>query len=165
MCRACGGISDREDDQVIRLRPATMMDSDDLLSWRNDPLTLACFKSTAEVSQEEHGRWMQFNVLNGYPTHIVMIADSKDGKVGVVRFDVDRSDVLNCDVSVTIAPEWRGHGLAKYVVSSACSYMYDMTINAEIRDWNVPSIKTFENCGFEKTGSGDGFLTYRRQPT
>lgn len=149
---------------MIALRPAMPKDADDLFAWRNDPVTLACFRSTAAVKREDHDRWMQFNVLQGYPEHIVLIAEDHDGKLGVIRFDAQRSDTMIYEASITVAPVHRGKGLARNMLAEACGYMGEFTINAEIRTANAASRRTFERCGFEEVGSDHGFVRYRKEP-
>lgn len=149
---------------MIGLRPATMTDSDDLFAWRNDPVTLACMRSTAVVAREDHDRWMHFHVLHGYPTHLVWMADNDTDAVGVVRFDCDKRDVLSYEASITIAPKFRGQGLAFPILAEACSYLPECTIKAEIRENNAPSRRIFERCGFEESGKREGFVQYKRKP-
>lgn len=149
----------------VKMRPATVQDSDRLFNWRNDPVTQAASRSTAPVPREDHDRWMQFNVINGYPQHLVMMADTDVGSVGVVRFDSVRGDVMAFDVSITLGPRYRGQGLAFEVLQEACGYMCDFTINAEIRKENIASRKLFERCGFEEISRSSGFLNYVKEPT
>lgn len=149
---------------MIDLRPATMMDSDKLFAWRNDPVTQACSRSTAPVPRADHDRWMKFNVLLGYPQHIVLIADSEFGAVGVVRFDAEKNDALSYEVSITIAPNHRGKGVARGILHTACGYMDEYTINAEVKSDNTKSRHIFEQCGFEEIGRSNGYLQYRKEP-
>jgi L-amino acid N-acyltransferase YncA len=149
---------------MIHMRPATLDDGDALLTWRNDPVTCANSRSTATVPREDHQRWMQFNVTQGYPQHLVLIADSDVGRVGVVRFDASRGDVMTYEASITVAPEHRGRGHAKTMLSEACAYMTDYTIDAVIRADNMPSRRAFEACGFDQIGSDHGFIKYRKEP-
>jgi RimJ/RimL family protein N-acetyltransferase len=149
---------------MIMMRPATPADSDLLFAWRNDPGTQAASRSTAPVPREDHERWMQFNVAYGYPQHLVMIADSDIGSLGVVRFDMDKADVLACEVSITIAPEHRGKGMAKDILSQACGYMHEYRIDAEVKHENIGSRRLFERCGFEEIGRSSGYLRYRMEP-
>lgn len=149
---------------MLELRPATIADSDSLFAWRNDPVTMACSKSTAPVSREEHDRWMKFSVAQGYPEHIVLIADDGAGSVGVVRFDSSRRDEMVYHASITVAPQHRGRGYSALMLALACSYMPEYAIRAEIRTNNTVSRKTFERCGFREVGSDHGFITYERGP-
>jgi hypothetical protein len=75
---------------------------------RNDPQTQAASRSTAPVAQSDHDRWMEFNIGYGYPEHLVFMADTDFGSVGVIRFDGDKSDVMTYSVSITVAPQYRG---------------------------------------------------------
>ena len=148
---------------MIALRPAMPKDADDLFAWRNDPVTLACFRSTAAVPREDHDRWMKFSALGGYPEHIVLIADSDWGKLGVVRFDAEKNDTMTFEASITMAPEHRGKGLAATVLAQGCVMMGEYTINAEIRRENYRSRNIFAQCGFDLVGQKDGFVQYRRE--
>jgi RimJ/RimL family protein N-acetyltransferase len=149
---------------MTNLRSATMNDADDLFAWRNDPVTMACSRSTEPVARDDHDRWMQFNVQHGYPAHLVMIAENEYGKLGVVRFDVDRSDAMIYNVSITVAPKHRGRGYSVEMLSQACAFMHESTLDAEIRTDNFRSRKIFAQCGFKLAAAGVDFVLYRREP-
>jgi RimJ/RimL family protein N-acetyltransferase len=149
---------------MTNLRSATMNDADDLFAWRNDPVTMACSRSTGPVERDDHQRWMQFNVQLGYPAHMVMIAENEYGKLGVVRFDADRSDAMVYWTSITIAPKHRGCGYSLEILSQACAFMHESTLDAEIRSDNSLSRKIFAQCGFELVESTSDFVRYRREP-
>jgi RimJ/RimL family protein N-acetyltransferase len=149
---------------MITLRPATMNDSETLFAWRNDPGTLACFRSTEAVPREDHNNWMQYSVAQGYPLHLVLIAEGTLGKIGVVRFDTARNDVMKFEVSLTIAPPHRGKGMAAGILGRACGFMDEYTLTAAIRDDNTASQRAFERCGFQLIDTKDGFRNYQRQP-
>ena len=149
---------------TVTMRQATQIDRDKLLSWRNDPETLAASRSTAPISQEEHDRWMRMSVLQGYPEHYVLIAEGDEGSVGVVRFDSSKDDLMAYDVSLIVAPKHRGQGLAHDVLREACSYMGGFTLSADIRRDNVGSRKVFERVGFEEIARDNGFLKFRKEP-
>jgi RimJ/RimL family protein N-acetyltransferase len=147
---------------MIELRFANPGDADRLFDWRNDPITLACFRSTAPVPREDHDRWMKFNVESGYGEHIVLIAENGGEPVGVIRFDADRKDIMSYDVSITVAPEHREMGFASKILAHACGLVQDFSLNAEVRHENAASKKVFESCGFATIGSDDRFVTYRK---
>lgn len=149
---------------MFDLRPATMADADILFEWANDPVTRAYSKSTGAIPREDHDRWMQYNVLYGYPKHLVMIADSDCGRVGVVRFDTLQDDVMSARVSITISPEFRGQKIAGTILGQACQLMHESTLVAEIRPENAASKKIFEGCGFELVKTSQDFLHYKRMP-
>lgn len=147
----------------MKMRHAVMEDSEDLFRWRNDPVTQAAFKSTAPVSREAHNEWMWRHVRYGGADHIVLIGITDNGeKAGVVRFEA-RSD-LEYEVSLTVAPEHRGHGCAAEILMMGVTGMPEFAINAEIRTENRASQNVFAVCGFRQVGSDKNFLKYRRGP-
>jgi RimJ/RimL family protein N-acetyltransferase len=148
---------------MFDFRPARMSDADTLFAWRNDPVTRAGFRSTAEVPREDHDRWMQFNVLQGYPTHIVMIAETDEGSCGVVRFDADRRDVMSYETSVIVAPNFRGRGLGAPMLAAACANMSGCKLHTVVRPENAASRKTFEGAGFVHVGEDGEFMLYKKE--
>ena len=149
---------------MLDLRPAKMSDADRLLKWANDPVARAWSKSATPITSDDHDRWMQFNVLMGYPQHIVMIAETEDGPVGVVRFDAKKRDVLSYTVSINMDPNYRGNGLGYAVLAEACRMMQENTLLAEMRYENAASINIFERCGFRLVGDDGAFVQYKREP-
>jgi RimJ/RimL family protein N-acetyltransferase len=149
---------------LIEMRPARIADSEMLLEWRNDPETRAASKETDPISEAEHARWMKFNVLMGYPEHLVMIAETDLGSIGTVRFDAVKKDLMSYRVGIIIAPQHRGKRLAADVLARACGIMQDFNLLAEIRYKNAASIKTFEACDFLPINDDGEFLTYQRKP-
>lgn len=149
---------------MIRIRPATADDSEQLLAWRNDPMTQAMSKSTAPVMPDAHARWMMMHVMQGYPAHLVMIAENDLGALGVVRFDCQKNDTMHYDVGITMNPKYRGRGIAKGVLSQACNLMDEFTIHADVRKENAASRHLFERCGFEEVSRSSGYINYRKEP-
>ncbi len=141
-----------------------MADADQLFEWANDPDTRASSKSSAPIPRGDHDRWMQFNVLQGYPQHMVMIADTDSGSVGVVRFDAERQDVMRYRVSITVAPKFRGQRLAHGILAESCRMMQESTLLAEVNAGNAASRRIFEKCGFEEIGSKGEFVQLKREP-
>ncbi len=141
-----------------------MSDSDRLFAWANDPLARSWSASTAPIERADHDRWMQFNVLMGYPQHIVMIAETEHGPIGVVRFDAKKRDVLTYTVSINMAPKARGQGFGYAVLAEACRLMQENTLLANIKNENMASISIFEKCGFQRIGSDGEFIRFKRKP-
>jgi RimJ/RimL family protein N-acetyltransferase len=143
---------------MIWLLPVTWDDSADLLRWRNDPVTRANSRSTAEVSQEDHDAWMAACMAPDHPKGSVWVADCDGTSVGVVRIS------LECEVSITVAPEHRGKGHAKEMLRQACENAGPFALDAEIRITNTASQYVFEQCGFKMISSDGEFMQYRRIP-
>jgi L-amino acid N-acyltransferase YncA len=140
---------------MISLRLAKMEDADDLLAWRNDPITRMNSRSTAEVSREDHQDWMERMIARPSDDCIVLVAEG----VGVVRFDQSEECY---EVSITIAPSERGKGLGKDILDYACVLMDNRTLIAEIRAGNLASRRIFEQTGFKLVRDDGEFVQYKR---
>jgi len=140
---------------MICLLPVTWDDSADLLRWRNDPVTRANSRNTAEVSPDDHQAWMRVCMSPSHPKGKVWIADVDGTSVGMVRIAAD------CEVSINVAPEHRGKGYSKTMLKQALDQMKVPYLFAEIKQTNAASRHIFEQCGFEMADESDGILRYR----
>lgn len=158
-----GNGADRLADLMrLSLRPATAGDGEDLLSWRNDPVTRANSLDTAEVGRDHHFAWMARAL--GDPERVLLIAERDGGKLGMVRFD--RCCPGEWRVSISVAPAARGRGIGLALLSAAILRLERQhgpaVLYAEIRAANRPSQRIFEACGFVRDDSDDGVFYYRR---
>jgi pseudaminic acid synthase len=131
----------------VRLRNATMEDSEQLRAWRNDPVTRQMSIHTAEVSASEHADWLQKALAS--PERSVLMAETGDGTVGVVR--LDRQSSRQAEVSLTLAPSNRGKGLSASVLQAAESFARqrgDVRLLATIKVDNEASIRAFKRAGY-----------------
>ncbi|MFJ4107275.1 GNAT family N-acetyltransferase [Oerskovia enterophila] len=100
---------------VIEVRPAVSADAAVLLRWRNDPVTRTVSRTTDRVRWSDHVAWLE-RVLAS-PERLLLVAESDGRRVGTVRFDA--LDGGCWEVSITLAPEVRGRGLAARVLEAA----------------------------------------------
>lgn len=136
---------------MVRLRPASMADSDALFAWRNDPLTRANSKTTTPLDPRQHVSWLERVLAD--PTVSLYVAEERGRRLGVVRIDSDGA------VAITVAPEHRGKGLATEMLLALPT---DRDLRADIRTDNLPSRRAFEKAGFVWAGEKDAFVHYRR---
>lgn len=149
---------------MLYLRPATMEDSANLLAWRNDPETCANSRNTAAISPKRHNLWMEINVRFGYPTRIILIAETGDNvPVGVLDFAASDPMMKSYIVSITIAPKMRGRGYGKEALALGVKRMTARMLKAEIRSENVASRSIFRACGFKHVNQVKGFEFLERE--
>jgi len=171
-------------------RPATLQDARQLWIWRNDPLTRAGSRSTAEVLWDDHLRWLTASLNR--TDRILLVVDDAMGLVGTVRWDLAREQAgeqagalrgsHEWEVSVTVAPERRGQALARpllragEVALSGCTSesMRSETMRssgthvtaylAVVHSDNRASIRLFETSGYVPDLPPDpaGFMWYRK---
>lgn len=102
------GAAPPRDGAAVRARPAVLTDAETLWVWRNDPATRANSRSSEEVPWENHLAWLESSLTRD--DRLLLVADDDSGPVGTVRWDHEGGD--EWEVSITVAPERRGQGLA-----------------------------------------------------
>lgn len=149
----------------LTLRPATRADGEDLLIWRNDPVTRANSLDTAPVERETHFQWLDRTLAD--PERLVLMAERLGSKVGMVRFDLCRPGEWR--VSIGVAPSERGRGLGRALLAFAIQRLErgcgPGLLTAEIRETNSASRQVFAACGFCEADRADGVLYFQRSGT
>jgi RimJ/RimL family protein N-acetyltransferase len=142
----------------LSLRPATADDSERLLAWRNDPRTRAMAVVQAAVERATHARWLATR-LNDADT-LLTIAVQDGEPVGTVRLDRHGRD--EAELSITIAPEARGRGLARPAIELGVEHAHRewgvTRVTARIRPENTASRRAFAAAGFETARERDDLV-------
>lgn len=141
---------------MLTVRLATPEDMTDVLVWRSDPLAIKMSLSGTEVSAEEHRQWFPRTLDNDEHVHLIgefVTSGGKVEKVGVCRFD--RQELNRWIVSINLKPSVRGRGLSGAFLDQAIRYLKSslpsskLTLAAEIKKQNIPSMKIFQRNGFQ----------------
>ena len=144
---------------AVTLRPALSSDAMTLWRWRNDPQTRAASFSGDAVELAAHERWLQETL--GRPDRRLYVAHADGRAVATARLDVQGTDAI---VSLTVAPEWRGRGLATHVLRALVAEVFSAPgprrLVAHVKADNAASHAAFTRAGFALTAGGhDGALT------
>lgn len=130
-----------------------------VMAWRNDPVTLSMSRHREPKQWESF--WPEFRDVyfrvEAALTPLFALAGRR--RIGFLRFvpvehplALDRRAV---EISINIAPEWRGKGLGAAVLQAALHHLRDWdgdSVCAEAREENVPSRKVFAAAGFREVG-------------
>lgn len=150
--------------RVVRPRPARPGDAELLLAWRNDPDTRRWSRSHDAVDLATHRRWLA-DSLDRDDRLLLVVADAR-GPVGTVRWDRDGS---GWEVSITVAPERRGEGLALPMLRAGEDALRARTgagtaVTAVVHTRNDASARLFARAGYGEPGTpdADGFRTLHR---
>ena len=150
---------------MITMRPAVGSDSRDLFEWRNDIGTRQASVVQDLVSVDDHERWFAES-LESSTRWIYLAIDEESGlSVGMCRFDLD-AELASAEVSINLAPTWRGKGLALEVLIEGVSrfrqdYGLPAPLTATIRGTNRASERIFMKAGFALVGTAGPFNHYR----
>lgn len=123
------------------LRPASMDDAPLLLKWRNDPETRRHSHNSAPISEPDHLRWLSRSLEHA--TRKLWIATVNGLPIGTIRLDRDGP---YHELSWTVAPEFRGQGWAKRMVTQTVQNAV-LPVRAEVRIGNVGSGKVARASG------------------
>lgn len=138
--------------QGINLRQAMREDAQLLWNWRNDPVVRSASFSGQSISWEEHCDWMAQS-LDDKDCQI-WVAEETGCPLATLRAKKTREG--GAELAITVAPEFRGQGLAPFLIRMAvqrAATTWGLSeIQALIKPQNLSSIKAFEDAGFEFHG-------------
>ncbi len=146
----------------MRFRRANLDDAKILLKWRNDPDTRVNSINMDEVFWENHLSWLEKTLKN--PSRFLFVAEERGTPIGTVRADMSE-DGKEFELSWTVAPEERGKGIGKRMVSLILSedFLLGKKLKAEIKEKNIPSIKIAKSLGFQKEEVSDGLFMWTKE--
>lgn len=136
---------------TLALRQATPDDRDRTFRWANDPDTRSASFRSAPIEPAEHERWFSASLSD--PGRTVLIAELGGAAIGVVRFHA--LDPRTAELSLALAPERRGQGLAVPVLQAALEHAAALGFSrllARIRPSNERSLRSFVRAGFRHAG-------------
>lgn len=128
-----------------------------VMAWRNDPTTLAMFYHHAPKTWETF--WPEYCEAYFQHTIVPVFALYQGQRVAFVKVDPAPHPTGlagKCvGISINLAPEHRGKGLAKQVLLAVDSYLKRQGVDsivAEVRVENTPSLKAFTGAGYQSLG-------------
>ncbi len=137
----------------IELRLADNKDVELIFDWANDETTRANSFNNQKISFEEHKKWFENKISNSNSRMYILERNNKP--TSFIRFDLD--EVINSHIiSINIAPEQRGKGLASHFLILALNTLRKeskLDVIAYIKQDNVKSIKSFERAKFVLKGT------------
>ena len=178
-----GGFWPVVDATALAVRPATLQDSRQLWAWRNDPVTRAGSRSTAEVPWDHHVRWLTDSLARA--DRMLLMVQDRDGPVGTVRWDLAPEpadpgepagpESHEWEVSITVEPQRRGQSLARPLLRAGEKALMESTRSdgtpvtaylAVVHRDNPASVRLFETSGYVPDLPADsrGFMRYRKAP-
>jgi UDP-2,4-diacetamido-2,4,6-trideoxy-beta-L-altropyranose hydrolase len=140
-------------DREMQLRPPRETDCELLFSWANDPDVRTASFHSAAVQWEEHQKWFAQKLDDRQS--VIYIGETCSGEpIGQVRFHLDEERMT---LSVVVAPEFRGTGWGKELITFATRRLArersTRYVDAFVKPANQRSICLFESAGFRRTGS------------
>lgn len=140
----------------MNLRKATFDDWKILLVWRNEQTTIANSLNNEIISENTHQNWL-LAVLKDENRQLYLV-EIEGNPIGTVRADY-QSKQNSYNLSWTLAPEYRGKGLASQMVKLLTETL-NGRITAQIKKTNLSSIKIAESVGMSLKKEEDSILYF-----
>ena len=151
--------------QVIRLRPASSLDSEHIMQWRNEPDAVEASQTQRPVTLDEHLVWLHRVLSQQIPVHLFIVEQDGD-PIGSCRLDGERVRSTAGWISIVLAKDLRGYHLSWQVldclIGEATRRGFSV-LKAMIHRHNLSSRKLFSGHGFVIVGWADhDWLEYER---
>lgn len=142
----------------ITIRPAQPNDAQRIWEIRNEPESLAVAASPKVIPLSQHIVWFHNKYFKQRDNFC--FAGEMDGNVvGYCRFDLNGDHYLN---SIAVSFSTHSKGIGTILLGQSIEQLRtDKPIHAEIRKYNLASIKIFERNGFKKISEDDQNLYYQ----
>lgn len=135
--------------EEFEIKLATIEDMKDVFDLSNDKLVRANSINTEQIKWENHQIWFK-NKINNENDFFYLIKDSGNNLISQVRFD--RIGPNECDISISIAPQFRGKGYGVKILKSVSEKIMSehkiKKINAYVKNENIASKIIFEKAGY-----------------
>ena len=126
------------------LRPFTPEDIEFLYRLRNDPVSRAQSRNTDEIAWKRHVEWCAST-----PDRILIAVEGRL-QVGYIRVLRHPHEY---ELSITVAPEWRGLGYGtQMLILASRELILDLPLVAYVRLDNLPSTTAFHKAGWRVEG-------------
>lgn len=137
---------------ALTCRRATAADSRAVWAWRHVGGANRFYANPAPVPFPGHDTWFRAALAAG--TRSLLIAEDAAGTpIAHLRLDPDGQEGAAASVSIVLAPEARGRGLAGPALRCAIWAAEDqglLLLRAEVHEQNAPSLHLFRVAGFEE---------------
>ena len=156
MLNPCAAMTDD-----LTIRAARPEDARLLWEWRNAPDVRAVSLDSKPIPFEQHREWYERSLAN--PDRVILIVEYEMTPAAMVRFDHDKGIAT---VSIILASEIRGKGMAKRILASTIDEVLPrpQALRAFIKPENAPSLALFHGVGFEIVQDGDPLVLEMTMP-
>jgi RimJ/RimL family protein N-acetyltransferase len=139
-----------------------MDDAELLLSWRNDEETRRLSRHVDQIGLDEHLGWLA-SALDD-PDRLLALFLIDDEPAASVRYDHHPPEA---EVSITVAPERRGRGVARLALHAGEESLREEWPNVDalvaiVHVANSPSRRLFQSDGYRVNKSDGQWLTLRK---
>ena len=120
--------------------------------WRNDSQTRVMSRNSDLISWEKHSQWFLNSIENSQ--RYIYFLENSGLPFGIARFDLIDLEISSFEISIIVAPVFRGKNLAhlllhESLVTFNCDIPGDKLIIADVKVDNLRSNLLFSKYGFK----------------
>lgn len=162
----------------LSYRPITKEDTDLIYEWANDPLTRAQSFTSKAIAYDDHVIWFDKKLSSSEDFFFIFYDDSSP--IGSLRLDKAENDTFI--ISYQVAPNKRGNGYGKAIISSIDKILHSelfisklldnsnnnhtrniITLIAEVKSDNAFSLKCFTSNGYDMVSNENGIVSFKKE--
>lgn len=141
----------------FRLRPARAEDTQLLLEWRNDPVTVRNSMTRSEVNEKVHREWMEKILKDSDRKLFILEIEGKPA--GQLR--LDKIADSTAEISYGLGEDFRGRGYGRLLIEEAEKLAAALGVDrlqAEVLPHNEASCRIFKKQGFQEEKKEDYYV-------
>ncbi|GCC50610.1 hypothetical protein SanaruYs_08250 [Chryseotalea sanaruensis] len=134
------------------LRPALLTDAATTFRWATNPKVREFALNQSEIQWLDHKMWFANKLKSNHCFYYLLMQG--DEPIGSIRFDIDTNEAM---ISYLLDPKYHGMGFGRILLKKGIEQFkqeagHQITrITGWVINENLPSVKVFENLGFEKS--------------
>lgn len=132
----------------VTLRKATAMDSERVLTWRNEASTIPWMGAPRALTYDEHEAWFMKTISS--PENLFYIIEADANPVGQIRYVLSEANLAKVSINITEAMHGKGIASIAFREGSACvrACGFADSIYAYVLPDNIGSIRAMEKAGY-----------------
>lgn len=142
------------------LRRMTPADAEITYRWQTAPGMRRYFRNPNPPSWEEHVTFVD-RALADPAMSLNMIVSADEQPAGILR--IDRRSSADSEVSILVAPEWQGRGIAGAVLPYARQLRPRQCLHAYVASDNTASLALFRSAGY-RAGERNWLISQPDEP-
>ena len=135
---------------MLKLKSASIIDSLDILRWRNDLSSRKFSINNNLINIDDHKKWYKKHLDSD--NNYLLICHNNLGKIGFVKYEKYKNNKLY--VSLNLNPKFRNKGFGSKILIKSQNLKRiketKLLLYARIRLNNFASIKAFKKAGYKK---------------
>jgi len=145
---ACIGGMSTQYGQMITFRPAEYSDAKLIYTWQSSDNMRIYFRNPQIPAWNEHKKWLKEKLLQHQSILLIVLADCVPA--GLLRLEPFDERYAQKEISILIAPEHQGKGIAGVSLSLAEAVFPGIGFFAEVLPDNLGSHQLFSKAGYNQ---------------